>query len=273
MKVYATARGPLARIADPIAARARARRHAALFALTGATPATRILDIGCGTLGLRGLAPELDVTGTDLVERPSYPGPFVFADATQRLPFEDDAFDLAYSSSVVEHVAPERRAAFAAEVRRVARGWYVQTPARSFPIEPHALLPFAHWLPPGVRRPYWRLGAAGSWEDISLLGRAELQRLFPGEIHAERLGGSSSRGSLCVRSAERGRLEPGEVAEAVERRAHACDGVLGSSAYRTTVVEYGSGSAKNVSRRWRPMRASAARFAASFERSPLNRTT
>jgi SAM-dependent methyltransferase len=113
----------------------------------------------------------------------------VLADATERLPFEDGAFDLLYSSSVVEHVAPERRAAFAAEVRRVARGWYVQTPARSFPIEPHALLPFAHWLPPSLRRRYWRLGAAGSWEDISLLGRAELQGLFPGEIHAERLGG------------------------------------------------------------------------------------
>ena len=189
MKVYGTARGPLARIADPIAARARARRHAALFALTGATPATRILDVGCGTLGLRGLAPELDVTGTDLVDRPSYPGPFVRADATERLPFEDGAFELAYSSSVVEHVPPERRASFAAEVRRVARGWYVQTPARSFPIEPHALLPFAHWLPPTVRRRYWRIGAAGSWEDISLLGRAELQALFPGEIHAERLAG------------------------------------------------------------------------------------
>jgi SAM-dependent methyltransferase len=189
VKVYATARGPLARIADPIAARTRARRHEALFALTGATPSTRILDVGCGTLGLRGLAPGLDVTGTDLVERPSYPGPFVLADATERLPFDDGAFDLAYSSSVVEHVPPARRAAFAAEVRRVARGWYVQTPARSFPIEPHALLPFAHWLPPALRERYWRLGAAGAWEDIALLGRAELQALFPGEIHAERLGG------------------------------------------------------------------------------------
>ncbi len=153
MKVYATARGPLARIADPVAARTRARRHEALFALTGATATTRILDVGCGTLGLRGLAPELDVTGTDLVERPSYPGPFVLADATERLPFEDGAFDLAYSSSVVEHVAPEQRAAFAAEVRRVARGWYVQTPARSFPIEPHALLPLRALAAPGAAPP------------------------------------------------------------------------------------------------------------------------
>jgi SAM-dependent methyltransferase len=187
--VYATARGPLARIADPVAARARARRHAQLFSLTGAGPKTRILDVGCGALGLRGLAPELDITGTDLADRPDYPGPFVRADATERLPFADGAFDLAYSSSVVEHVPPERRAAFAAEVRRVARGWYVQTPARSFPIEPHALLPFAHWLPPGPRRAYWRLGAAGGWEDISLLGRAELAALFPGPVHAERLAG------------------------------------------------------------------------------------
>jgi SAM-dependent methyltransferase len=189
VKVYGTARGPLARLADPVAARARARRHAALFGLTGVTPASRILDVGCGSLGLRGLAPGLDVTGTDVVDRPGYPGPFVRADATERLPFEDCAFDLAYSSSVVEHIPPERRAAFAAEVRRVSRGWYVQTPARSFPVEPHALLPFAHWLPVALRRPYWRLGAAGEWEDVHLLGRAELRALFPGDVHAERLAG------------------------------------------------------------------------------------
>jgi SAM-dependent methyltransferase len=190
VKVYGTARGPLARIADPVAARARARRHAALFGLTGVTARSRILDVGCGALGLRGLAPDLDITGTDLVDRPGYPGPFVRADATERLPFEDGAFDLAYSSSVVEHVPLDRRAAFAAEVRRVARGWYVQTPARSFPIEPHALLPFAHWLPEGVRRAYWRLGVAGTWEPgLRLLRRGEVETLFPGgEIVAERLG-------------------------------------------------------------------------------------
>jgi SAM-dependent methyltransferase len=190
MRVYGTARGPLARLADPVAARARARRHAAFFGQTGVGPGSRIVDVGCGALGLRGLEPELDVTGVDVVDRPGYPGPFVRADATVRLPFADGEFDLAYSSSVVEHVAPERRAAFAAEVRRVARGWYVQTPARSFPVEPHALLPFAHWLPVAVRRPYWRLGAAGAWEEIALLGRAELAALFPGaRIVPERLGG------------------------------------------------------------------------------------
>src|SRR5207247_1510773 len=120
---------------------------------------------------LAALAPALDITGVDVVERPDYPGPFVRADATERLPFEDGAFDLAYSNSVIEHLPVERRAAFARELRRVARGWWVQTPAFSFPVEPHALLPFAHWLPARARRAYWRLGAAGSWEEIALVRR------------------------------------------------------------------------------------------------------
>ena len=188
--VYATARGRVrARLASPLAARARARRHERFFELTGLQPGMRVVDVGCGALGLRGLEPALDITGVDLVARPEYAGPFVQADAAQRLPFDDGAFDLAYSSSVIEHVEPERRAAFAGEVRRVARGFFVQTPARSFPIEPHALLPFAHWLAPTLRRPYWRLGAAGSWEDIHLLRRAEVAQLFGEPILAERFGG------------------------------------------------------------------------------------
>jgi SAM-dependent methyltransferase len=186
-EVYATARGPLARLAAPFAARARARRHGQLFALTALAPGARVLDVGCGSIGLRVLEPELDITGVDLLERDDYPGRFVRADAATGLPFADREFDLVYCSSVIEHVAPARRAAFAAEVRRVGRGWFVQSPAYSFPIEPHALLPGAHWLPAPLRRCYWRLGAAGRWEDISLLRRAEIEALF-GPARAERFG-------------------------------------------------------------------------------------
>jgi len=186
--VYATAKqGLRARAASVAAGRARQRRHERLFALTGVTAQSRIVDIGCGTIGLRRHEPERDITGVDVDERPDYPGPFVRADATQGLPFADDEFDLAYCSSVIEHVAPALREQFAGELRRVARGWYVQTPAFSFPVEPHALLPAAHWLPPALRRPYWRLGVAGDWEDIALLRRAEMAALF-GEPVAERVG-------------------------------------------------------------------------------------
>jgi SAM-dependent methyltransferase len=196
-KVYATARGPFAKLASPLARRARARRHERFFALTGVTRDAHILDLGCGTLGLRALEPELDITGVDMVERPSYPGPFVRADATAGLPFSDDEFDLVYCSSVIEHVPPAQRTAFADETRRVGRGWFVQTPARSFPIEPHALLPFAHWLPPRLRRPYWRLGAAGAWDDISLLSRSEMEALF-GPASPERFG-PFVKSWVCVR--------------------------------------------------------------------------
>ena len=194
--VYATARGPLARVASPLAARARARRHARFFALARVPADARVLDVGCGRVGLRALAPGLDITGVDIVERPGYPGTFVRADAAVGLPFATGEFDLVYCSSVIEHVPFVRRAAFAQELRRVGRGWFVQTPAYSFPIEPHALLPLAHWLPPRLRRPYWRLGATGGWEDISLLRRGELEALF-GPAQAERIG-PLAKSWVCV---------------------------------------------------------------------------
>jgi SAM-dependent methyltransferase len=197
--VYATARGPLARLASPFAARARAGRHERFFALTRLPEGARVLDVGCGRLGLRALEPGLDITGVDLAPRPDYAGPFVRADASAGLPFADGEFDLVYCSSVIEHVEPARRAAFASEIRRVGRGFYVQTPAICFPVEPHSLLPAAHWLPVRLRRPYWRLGAAGGWEDIRLLRRAELEALF-GPALPERLG-PLVKSWVCVRPA------------------------------------------------------------------------
>jgi SAM-dependent methyltransferase len=196
--VYATAHGPLARLASPLAAGARARRHARFFALTRLSAGARVLDVGCGRIGLRALEPTLEITGVDLSERPDYPGPFVQADASTGLPFADGEFELVYCSSVIEHVPPVRRAAFAAEVRRVGKGWFVQTPAWSFPIEPHALLPGAHWLPPILRRPYWKLGATVEWEDISLLRRAEIEGLF-GPALSERIG-PLTKSWVCVRA-------------------------------------------------------------------------
>ena len=194
--IYSTARGPLPRLAGRSAARARAARHERFFALTHLAVDARVLDVGCGTLGLRALEPQLDITGVDLRPMPSYPGPFVQADATVGLPFGDGEFDLVYCSSVIEHVPREDREAFAGEIRRVGRRWMVQTPAYSFPIEPHSLLPFAQWLPAPVRRRYWRLGAAGNWEDIDLLRRGEMEALF-GPAMPERLG-PLTKSWVCV---------------------------------------------------------------------------
>jgi SAM-dependent methyltransferase len=196
-EVYATARRPFARLSSPLASWARARRHARFFTLTALEDGARVLDVGCGEIGLRAFEDGLDITGLDVAERPGYPGPFVRADAADGLPFSDGEFDLVYCSSVIEHVSPARRAAFAAEIRRVGRGWFVQTPAWSFPIEPHSLLPAAHWLPDTLRRRYWRLGAAREWEAISLLRRGEMEDLF-GPALGERVG-PLVKSWVCVR--------------------------------------------------------------------------
>ena len=212
-EVYATARGPLARIASPFAARARMARHERFFALTALVPGARVLDVGCGRLGLRALEPRLDITGVDLIDRPDYPGPFVRADAAEELPFADGEFDLVYCSSVIEHVARARRARFAEEVRRVGRGWFVQTPAFSFPIEPHALLPAAHWLPARLRARYWSLGAGGEAEEISLLRRSEIERLF-GPALPERFG-PFVKSWVCVQPPAPAYVSSAEAADVV----------------------------------------------------------
>jgi SAM-dependent methyltransferase len=186
-RVYSRGRGLLPLVAEPFSQRARARRVEDFLRLAGVGPETRIVDVGCGSLGLRGLAPQLDITGVDLAERPEYPGRLVRADATEHLPFSDNEFDLAFSNSVIEHIAPDRRNGFARELKRVARGWYVQTPAIGFPIEPHSLLPGAHWLPPSARAWYWRLGAGSDPDEIRLLRRRELEDLFGPAVH-ERFG-------------------------------------------------------------------------------------
>ena len=77
----------------------------------------------------------------------------------------------------------------------MAERYYVQTPNRWFPIEPHYQLPLFQFLPRRVRMALNRrftLGwqAKGQWEEITLLSARDLKRLFPGaEIHREKVLG------------------------------------------------------------------------------------
>jgi SAM-dependent methyltransferase len=192
--VYGAARqGIRTRVAERFARRARERRAGLFRRLMNPKPGERIVDVGCGELGLATHVTGNEITGVDLVERPGYAGAnrsFVRADARE-LPFADGEFDIAYSNSLIEHVGgPLERERVAAELRRVGRRYFVQTPNRWFPIEPHSLLPLVHLLPRRLGRRLWRFGVSDDpFDDTWLLAAGDLRRLFPEAlIVRERVG-------------------------------------------------------------------------------------
>ncbi|MBS1531002.1 MAG: methyltransferase domain-containing protein [Bacteroidetes bacterium] len=80
----------------------------------------------------------------------------VIGDGT-RLGFKDKEFSLVYSNSVIEHLFSfENQQAFADEIKRVGKSYYVQTPAKEFFVEPHVVTPFIHWFPQNVQRKLMR---------------------------------------------------------------------------------------------------------------------
>jgi SAM-dependent methyltransferase len=129
------------------------------------------------------------------------------------LPFPDGYFDIVFCSSVIEHVtlpkknvwheysgrrfraaSRARQKEFAAEIQRLGRQFFVQTPYRHFPIEPHSWLPFVAWLPRWLLIPVLRL-ANVVWvtrpvPDWYLMNRRELAELFENaSIHDEKWWG------------------------------------------------------------------------------------
>jgi hypothetical protein len=97
------------------------------------------------------------------------------------LPFADEEFDVAFSNAVVEHVggrADQER--FCHELARVAKRVFVTTPNRLFPVDPHTLLPFLHWLPDG-RRPR-------KLDGVRPLSARELRSLFPCRVRIVNTG-------------------------------------------------------------------------------------
>ncbi len=174
----------------------RRKRMQRFLAVHPITPATTVLDVGgypwcwpadqCpGRFTLLNLAfpPDLEVDDRFTLKT---------GDGC-RLPFPDGSFDLGYSNSVIEHLATfENQQRFAAEIRRVGRRLWVQTPARWFFIEPHLITPLIHFLPKRWQRPLlrhftvWGLVSKPTpkqvdefLQEVRLLTYSEMRALFP----------------------------------------------------------------------------------------------
>jgi len=172
------------------------RHFARTFAISAET---RVLDVGGTAMNWQYLSvrPWLVILNTGRERRDAEGVTWVAGDGCS-LPFPNGAFDIVFSNSVIEHVgSAQRQRLFAGEIARVGRAYWVQTPNRWFPVEPHLLTPLLHWLPPRVQAWIARRVTVWQWvtrpapdrrefyiehflADIRLLGPAEMKRLFPG---------------------------------------------------------------------------------------------
>jgi hypothetical protein len=86
----------------------------------------------------------------ECLKKGKYPG--IVGDGKILSYIKDNTLDIVYSNSVIEHFSSfKEQSEMAENIRRVAKYFFVQTPAFVFPLEPHFLFPFFHWLPKKVR--------------------------------------------------------------------------------------------------------------------------
>lgn len=202
--------------------RARKRRAEVFWQQMQPTPDVRILDLGSedgahiaalvpyrDNVWLADIQPDLLAEGE---RRHGFKTLLIEEDG--RVPVEDGFFDIVFCSSVIEHVtvpkaqvgawtssrefeqaALERQRRFAQEVRRISRGYFVQTPHRYFAVESHTWLPgLVVFLPRRLLLALIRF-TNGWWikrteADFNLLTGRQMRELFPdAELVVERVAG------------------------------------------------------------------------------------
>lgn len=175
----------------------RKKRMARFVEVFNPNENTQILDVGGGAFNWDLIQAKSKITLLNLYkpkEMLSTHGnyDFVAGDGTA-LTYANNHFDIAYSNSVIEHLHSwEKQKLFASELCRVGKKVWIQTPAKSFFIEPHFITPFIHYFPKSWQRHMLRNLTVWGWitrpkqeqidsllEEIRLLTYKEMKELFP----------------------------------------------------------------------------------------------
>jgi Methyltransferase domain len=175
-------------------ARSRSRRYELFMDEMHPSPDETILDVGVvdsdwrssNPLEMRYPYPER-ITAVSLEAAPAFGALYpkvtlVIADG-RALPFEDGSFGIGFSNAVIEHVGGrEDQRRFVNEMVRTCRRSLIATPNAAFPVDPHTLLPFVHWLPRPLRWRILRATGNGKWasdDALNPLTARTFRALFP----------------------------------------------------------------------------------------------
>ena len=209
----------------PISSRFRKRRFAKILRREPELLAKRILDVGGSVHFWQKVGVDLDrhdITILNIAadaQSTNLHGEVIESFITlydgSTIPWPDSHFEWVISNSVIEHVPPSQRDRFSSEIQRVGMNYLVQTPAYIFPVEPHFVMPFLHWLPKRFGRRVARFGLWGLlsrknqaatdayFDEVNLLKLEEFRSLFPrAELITERFAGVPKSYTLI------GRREP-----------------------------------------------------------------
>jgi methyltransferase family protein len=189
------------RMMGPFSKKTRRTRMALLESLLSLRPAMRILDLGGQPDIWDYVGAPLEITILNLpgiaAAAPAgtiHQFKFVEGDACNVTAYGDKSFEVVFSNSVIEHVGDEeKQQAFAEEVRRLGRKYWVQTPSIWFPIEAHTGMPFWFFMPQVIRANYiknWERKLP-DWTEMvkgtTVLSKRQMQDyFFDGAILTER---------------------------------------------------------------------------------------
>ncbi|WJW75295.1 methyltransferase domain-containing protein [Thiohalobacter sp. IOR34] len=232
------------RLARRLSSRAREKRGQIFRQSFELGPDTKIIDLGCGDgsnlakiLEDTAIRPEnvyvADIGSHVVRVAGRYGFNPVRLSESGKVPFGDSFFDIVFCSSVIEHVtlpksevwglyngrefrerARSRQVEFAAEIRRIGRQYFVQTPNKWFLVESHTWLPFLGWLPRRLLLPLLkisnRIWVKQSAPDWRLLTKKDMRELFPeAKLVAERTP-IGDKSIMAVKSDDHSKILPAD---------------------------------------------------------------